>query len=239
MDEYGNIEHTRQALLRILAGLIAMAGLVPEGRAGGEPRTTISRRLRNAVLRLLRPAESAARRLVVALARGLEVTLAPPRAPRPQHLRRRRQFEPVMPPEAAAPKNAARASLPLFDRDRRFFVRPRTSRASVPRISFCVSRQPVPPKPSPDDRLDPARLIRRFDALSATLADLPKQALRLARWQARQARRRALGDRGRAALRQPLRFGRPPGTLRRSEHEAQKILVFSHRLALGPGPDTS
>jgi hypothetical protein len=239
VDEYGNIEHTRLALLRILAGLVAMAGLSSEGRAGDENRRSISRRLRNAVLRLLRPAESAARRLVVAMARGLEVTLAPPRAGKPQHSRKRRQFEPVMPPETAAPKQAARACLPLFDRDRRFFVRPRTSRTGVPRISFCVSRQPIPRKPAPDDVLGAARLISRFDALSATLADLPKQALRLARWQARQSKRRAAGDRSRSALRQPLRFGRPPGTLRRSRHEAQDILVFSHRLALGPGPDTS
>lgn len=241
MDEFGNIERTRLALLRILAGLVAMAGLLPhpEVLAEGEPRRTLSRRLRNAVLRLLRPAESAARRLVVATARGLAVTLPPPRACHPRHSRKRRQFEPVMPPERGALTTAARASLPLFDRDRRFFVRPRTSRQSVPSISFGDQRRPIPPRPLPDDILNPERLIRRFDALAGTLADLPKQALRLARWRARQARRRAVGDRSRRALRQVLRFGRPPGTSSRTKHEAQDVLAFSHRLALGPGPDTS
>ena len=144
-----------------------------------------------------------------------------------------------MPPEKVALTRAAHACLPLFDRERRFVVRPRTSRKGVPSISFGDRRRPIPPQPSPDDLLNPERLIRRFDALAVTLADLPKQALRLARWQARQARRRATGDRSRRALRQALRFGRPPGTSSRTKHEAQEILTFSHRLALGPGPDTS
>ena len=85
-----NIEDRRQALMRILAGLVAMAGLVsavilrvrrtarpvacPESRRRASK--TIQRSLRNAVLRLLRPAESAARRLVVALAGGIAETFA-------------------------------------------------------------------------------------------------------------------------------------------------------------------
>ena len=94
MDWTAAIEKHREALKGIVAALVAMAagaGLVshgcgdapgrhPEVRAEGEPRRTLPRHLHRAVLRLLRPAESAARRLVIALARGLP---APP-TPRPR-----------------------------------------------------------------------------------------------------------------------------------------------------------
>ena len=93
-----NIEDRRQTLVRILAGLVAMAGA--GRRAGG--RKTLPRRLRNAVLRLLRPAEAAARRLAVALAQKLVVTLPPPRAAQAKKLARRR-FLPTMPAQAPRP----------------------------------------------------------------------------------------------------------------------------------------
>ncbi len=73
MDWNAAIEKNREALKRILAALVAMAGLA-DCRAG-----TLPRHLHRAVLRLLRPAESAARRLVIVAARGLVVTLPPPR----------------------------------------------------------------------------------------------------------------------------------------------------------------
>jgi hypothetical protein len=76
------IERNREALKRILAALVAMAGLADVGpgfssrvRGGG----TLPRYLHTAVLRLLRPAESAVRRLVIVAARG--VVVAPPRSP--------------------------------------------------------------------------------------------------------------------------------------------------------------
>ena len=72
MDWNAAIERNREALKRILAMLVAMAEL-----AGGG--ATLPRHLHRAVLRLLRPAESAARRLVIVAARGLVVTLPPPR----------------------------------------------------------------------------------------------------------------------------------------------------------------
>ena len=69
------IETNREALIRIVASLVAMAG--------GRP--TITRHVWRTILRLLRPAESAARRLIIAAARGIVVP--PPRlrshAPKP------------------------------------------------------------------------------------------------------------------------------------------------------------
>ena len=107
MDGTLAINNNLQALKRILAGLVAMAGLgclssplagedgsARQGKAeplaepgegsfsGNHP--TLPRHLRLAILRLLRPAESAARRLIIAAARGLTVTLPPPRPFRPK-----------------------------------------------------------------------------------------------------------------------------------------------------------
>ena len=78
MDATQIIERNIQALRRILLTLVAMANLPALSPAD---RPTIPRHLRNAVLRLLRPAESAARRLIVAAGCGLAVTL-PARRPR-------------------------------------------------------------------------------------------------------------------------------------------------------------
>jgi hypothetical protein len=90
MDWNGAIEKHREALTHILAALVAMAGLggqftffppegaSPQGSAQAEkskPSPALPRHLRLAVLRLLRPAESATRRLIIALARGLVIAL--------------------------------------------------------------------------------------------------------------------------------------------------------------------
>ena len=73
MDWNAAIEKNRGALKRILAALVAMAGLA----GGGD---TLPRHLHTAVLRLLRPAESAVRRLVIVAARGVVVAPPPPRS---------------------------------------------------------------------------------------------------------------------------------------------------------------
>ena len=70
MDWNAAIEKNREALKRILATLVGMAAL-----AGGG--TSLSRHLHRAVLSLLLPAESAARRLIIAAARGIVVALPP------------------------------------------------------------------------------------------------------------------------------------------------------------------
>ena len=79
MDWNAAIEKNREALKRVLAMLVAMAGL-----DGGRP-TTLPRHLHRAVLSLLRPAEAAVRRLIIVAARGIVVALPParPRKPRP------------------------------------------------------------------------------------------------------------------------------------------------------------
>ena len=84
MDGSGAIERNRVALVRIVASLIAMAGLALDPGAAAEPRRTLPRHLWRAILRLLRPAEAAARRLIIAAARGLVVPPPSPRKPKPR-----------------------------------------------------------------------------------------------------------------------------------------------------------
>src|SRR5690606_41477833 len=86
MDWNAAIETNREALRRVLAMLVAMVGSGPLGGTNSpetgfssEPtpeaiataRPTLPRYLHRAVLALLRPAEAAARRLVIIVARDL------------------------------------------------------------------------------------------------------------------------------------------------------------------------
>ncbi|MEQ1944405.1 hypothetical protein ABMA32_18470 [Mesorhizobium sp. VNQ89] len=283
MDGRAAISDNVQALKRILVGLFAMAGLgssplagedgsAPRGKAEppaepgeGSGRCTLPRHLRLAILRILRPAESAARRLVIAAARGLVVALPPLRnsAPKPVDpvpMLRRFGIAVVLPPSEIArmPANAPhpeaqakglprRTLLPLFDPPRRL-RRPngRTVPAhAAPRILSPGLAEPyrLPPPPSRDDPVDCTRLGLRLAALAAALDGLPAQARRFARWQARRSRV--------AAGRLPLRPGRPPGGRlsrfnptafrRRNIRDIDEVLAHAHALALHAlqYPDTS
>jgi hypothetical protein len=204
MDWNLAIERNREALKRIVTGLVAMAGLAsftspPAGedasaRRGeaealaeaGErcfpPTTTLPRHLHRAILRLLRPAESAVRRLVIVMARELAVALPAPRLrrakPGPTFLRKPGGTGILMPSGSMSstrpgPRTLA---LPLLDPLRPF--RPRRPRQNgVPRISLpgVTAPFPVAPRrpPAPDDPLDATRLALRLQALGAALDDLP------------------------------------------------------------------
>ena len=74
MDWNLAIKRNSEALKRIVEALFAMLGL-----DGTETVGRIPHRVHRAVLRVLRPAESAVRRLIVVAARGLVVKVAPSR----------------------------------------------------------------------------------------------------------------------------------------------------------------
>jgi hypothetical protein len=265
MDGAAAIEHNRQALKRILAAIVAMAGLAGPGsavRVGGDAGKTLPRRLHLAVLRLLRPAEAAARRLIIATARGLAVTL-PPLRPRkasakikvsPTILRScvgtgivlRPGLQVVAAP--ARPLASIATARPLafaLTDPPRWWRRghPRPVANGIPRIGVpgVTARLAVPDRrpPAPDDPVDAARLGRRLDALGRALDDLAGQARRFARWQAQRDRSLA---RGFARRRSPLRSGRPPGgrlsrydplaARRRNVREVDEVLAHAHALAL-------
>lgn len=253
MDWNAAIERNRDALKRILAMLVTMAGIAvgprPEARAGGEPRRTLPRHLHRAIVSLLRPAEAAARRLIIVVARDLVV--APPRPAKPKPalanaaLRRLGIAVVTSPADRAAAAPQSRAvrprtlSLPLLDPLPRPARRARktVSDRSMPRIWTLGMADPkpvppLPPSPSPDDPVDATRLGLRLAALASALNDLPGQAMRFARWKARRDSARPAGRLRRLS---PLRPGpaygaRRPGS-RRRVHEVDEVLADMHHFA--------
>ncbi len=227
MDWARAIERNSEALVGIVETLFAMLGL-----SGDATVSRIPPLLHSAVLRVLRPAESAMRRLIVIAARGLVVKLA---ASRPM-------------PAGPIGKGGGNSlpSFQLFDPRKRLKpVRAMKFTRLVPRIHFFgpdprvaalwpAPRPVVEPPPPPDGLVKAARLTRRLQALKSALDDLPRQAKRLARWQ---QRRKASPDH---KFLSPLRPGHPPGYRRKPIHEVDEVLIECDRLAWDAmKPDTS
>ena len=222
------IKRNSKALKVIIEVLFALLGL-----DGTDAASRIPRSLHSAVLGVLRPAESAVRRLIVIAARGVVAKLAPLRP---------------MPAGKVIGEGGATSppSFQLFDPRKRFTgPRAREFTRIVPRIHFfgpdprVVALFPAPrpvaePPPPPDGLVNAMRLTRRLLALKSALDDLPRQAKRLVRWQ---ERRKAAPD---FKFLVPLRSGRPPGYRRKPIHEVDEVLTECDRLAWeAMKPDTS
>jgi hypothetical protein len=214
MNWPATIERHRIALAGVIAAIVVLIGGRPS-TGSGWGAGVIARSLRNAALALLRPAEAAARRLIVISARGLVVRLPPPRPMRERPVRGDRiPAFPLVEPTPTGP----RLGQPL--------------RRLNPRIRTFWGPQPAPPAPSQatgpvaGPLVDSAPLRRRLAALEAVLADLPRQARRLARWRARRAGAPVGGPHA------PLRFGRPPGSRKRPRYAIDDVLRNCHALAL-------
>jgi hypothetical protein len=226
-DWPGAIARNRDALLRIVAVLFIYAGL----DVGGADE--VPRRVWRRIIRLLRPAEAAARRLIVIASRGIEV---PPPKPRAQKapapvtratgcvtvlenvdfgLARARPAEPAARPEKSAP---AIPAFPLTDPPRRFDVRGWHGLRPFPQDGFMLA--------DPNEEVSARALCRRIQALKRALDDIDGHAKRL-------ARRRARRDAGLRGLRHHrfLRRGLPPGHRKRPANEADDILRECHALA--------
>ncbi|HUR42680.1 MAG TPA: hypothetical protein VMZ01_01140 [Aestuariivirga sp.] len=217
MDWARTIEINQASLTRIVAALIAMVGLAAQDVMARLPRS-----LYRKALRILRPAESAVRRLIIIAARSVVVK---PRALRPM-------------PEGLklASVGGARASFQLFDSRKRFSVRLRsTGPKTEPRL-FIFGAGPLVPlfqpresrdgEPELDDGMVGAgRLGRRLAAIKRALENLPRQVQRLARWQARRDRMQS------PKFRSPLRPGLPPGYRKEPGHEVDAVLMECHGLA--------
>ncbi len=194
------------------------------GIAGSDMAARIPQPLHSAVLRVLRPAESAMRRLIVIAARGLVVKPAPSR-PMPAG------------PITGKGGGNSRPSFQLFDPRKNFAAPHRRVFARIaPRIHFFgndprvaalwAEPQPVAdPPPPPDGLVNAARLSRRLQALKLALEDLPRQARRLARWRVRREKTPSL------KFKSPMRPGRPPGYRRKPDHEVDEVLIECHGLA--------
>ncbi len=103
---------------------------------------------------------------------------------------------------------------------------------------------PPPPPPPPavagkkvdDGMVSAASLVRRLMACADPVTDIPRQARRLAQWQARPKEER------RPERWEPLRSGRPPGYRQRNLHAVDEILKdcdWLARLGNPPIDDTS
>jgi hypothetical protein len=223
MDWALAIERNRLPLLRIVAVLFGMIGLGPSASV-----ERIARPLHRAVLAVLRPAEAAVRRLIVAAARGIA---AKPSAPRPAPAGL-----------VICRTGQGRISFQLFDprrvlaqaRDRRGAATRRAPRIRVidvtfdPRIPLFRPAAQVAPDadgPEADHTINARPLCRRLAAIRAALEDLPRQARRYARWQARPVETR------RPKRLASLRSGPPPGLRRHPTHEVEDILAECHWLA--------
>ena len=242
MDWDQIVERNRERLLAVLAPLLAVLGFDPRRRL------EMPRHFYRSWLILLRPAESAVRRLIVMAARGIVVRLGAARGfPAGLGLKLKLALE----------KGDAQDRIPAFlliDPLKRFAPEgfewskewgkdwgavQSLPRISVPGLSDPVFAEPAP-VPSRDDTIDTAALVRRIRALKAALENLPRQARRLARWKARGELARTSEVRpGRLS---PFRPGFAPGFHRTSRQEIDEILADCHyfaRQAWEWTPDTS
>ena len=219
------IKRKSEALNDIIAALFAMLDAT---------LARIPRSVHGAVLRVLRPAESAVRRLIVIAARGLVVKLAPSRPMPKGHI--------------IGKGGTPRTSFKLFD-TRKDFPELRQRRVKYakhpPRILFfgddsrldslwSVPESTAAPAPETDGLVNAARLSRRLQALKSALEDLPRQARRMARWRIRREKEPS------PKFKSPLRPGPPPGHRKRQIHPIDEILANCHWLAWDAlKPDTS
>ena len=225
-------------LLRLVAVLSFMLGL-EEGGADEVPRRVWRR-----IIRLLRPAESAARRLIVLAALGLRVDAPKPRTAKAKEgpspleaaglLVIRRNVDLGLarfwrPEDAVAPDKPAPAfpAFALTDPPRRFDTRAWDGLRPFPEEGFDFANG--------DEDVNARPLCRRLRSLKAALDDIEGHARRLARWTARQKRLPVTVRRF-----SPIRRGHPPGHFRRKTREIDDILselhdLAAHAIRLDPG----
>ena len=219
------IDANKSAIARIVAGLFALLGLT-----GGSIPGRIPGALHRTILRVLRPAESAVRRLIVIVSKTIKVKTSPAR-PMPQGIVR-------------TGPGSQRLSFQLFDPRQPIFRpqrQPKTARPQ-PRISFfgdgevrTISLACDPPARNgkADGQQNSANLMHRLQALKAALDDLPRQAKRLVRALARRQKSPRL------VLKGVMRPGRAPGWRKRPVEDIDRVLHQCDWLAREILPDTS
>jgi hypothetical protein len=232
MDWKMVIERNSERLFTVVATLVSMVRVHGGGMAAFLPRHVYS-----AALILLKPAESAVRRLIVIAARGLAVKL---------RLSAARAF----PAGLAIRKDEARVpAFCLIDPLKRFapedFEWGKTKAQALPRISVPGLFDPVFPEQlalDAGDMVAAAALGRRVQALRRALDNLPREARRLARWKAKRELARQTGAAPKPGRLSPFRPGFAPGYHRSRPQEVDDILAECHHFAREAWewePDTS
>jgi hypothetical protein len=221
MDWNLAIRRNRDQLKEIVLVLFALSHM----RVGGS-LFTLPRSIFAAILAVLRPAESAVRRLIVIAAHGLVVQPCPLGGQVPGIAGRRGVYPPIRAFKLFDP-------LKNFDPDSIWDIEPVwESDIGLTKTAPChdASLDALP--------IDATHLGQRLNALMRALDNLPHQARRLARWQ---MKRDALLKASKPTRLSPIRPGLPPGWRERIVHEVDTVLRECHGLAndLLNTPDTS
>ena len=225
------IEHNQAVLLRNVAWLFTWLKLDV-----GESVETMPRLKRLTVLFVLRPSESAFRRIlfVAVFVRGI---LIPSLKNRPARAGRIAQ-KTVIETRAARP-----LPFKLFDTRKNFDLypdRPKYLRGPGPWITDLWSDDPIYDRSAlyahqermnqpPAEDVSAKAFCLRMNALMAALNDLDGQAVRMAKLLARIKTQKT--EVGKFPLR-VMRPGLPPGYRQRQKHEVDAVLTECHRLAL-------
>jgi hypothetical protein len=242
MDWDNIIERNRERILLAIAPLLAVLGF------DLRRREEVPRHFHRTLIALLRPAESAVRRLIIIAARGIVVTLRlgvsrgfP--AGLAQKLKialeeedRFPSFQLIDPLKRFAPQDFGWAQEWSQDWGKEQVI----PRISVPGLFDPVFPQAVP-VPDRNDPIGTAALIRRIRSLQDALGNLPRHARRLARWKAKNDPARQAESRKPVRL-SPFRPGPAPGLRRHEEREIDMILGDCHYFAYEAWkwkPDTS
>jgi hypothetical protein len=206
------ITRNRDALSRIVAVLFAMISAATASNLKGATSLTLPRHLYSAIMCVLRPAESALRRLITIAAQGMRIkpgahsSLSGIGTSSSSKTPAFCLFDPLK--SDAAEGDATTASLIHFD-------------------SFANSASQQHDTEKLDEPVNATHLFARLRALRHALKTIPSQARRLARWK---LKRDAKLKAGRPTRVTTLRPGQPPGWRQRKVHEIDTILRECHGL---------
>ena len=235
------IERNRERILLAIAPLLAVLGF------DQRRREEVPRHFHSFLITLLRPAESAVRRLIIIAAIGIVVKL---------RLGASRAFPAGLAhrlKKALEEEEDRFPAFPIIDPLKRFAPadfgwaeewsqewgkEQVVPRISVPGFSDTVFPQPIP-VPDRDDPIDTTSLLRRIRSLKSALDNLPRHARRLARWKAKGELARQPGTTWKPGRLSPFRPGPAPGKHVNEEREIDVILGDCHYFARKAWADTS
>ncbi len=214
--------------------VVELIGLL--GAYGGMEAVRVPRVVRSIMLRVLRPAEAALRRLIVIAARDVRVDFLPRKTKPLQFITGERL------PRTSTCRALSRMAFPLIDPLRRVGQRHIAYTDSNPRVFVVEAAAPFSPLSQiPVSRLQQetenlagvTRICRRLGALVAALEDVPRQAKRLARLRVLRENRKLYFS--------PLRLGKPPGFRKNPIDDVDYILAecHDHARAVLAFPNTS
>jgi hypothetical protein len=200
------IARHRLALKVVVAQLVARLAVYQ-----GLDTLRLPRVVHAALLQILRPAESALRRLIVIAARGLVPKASRPRPPIERGLAK-----------TSGVLQPSQISFQLFDPTERAHPGWRKRKVKLPRLLVIDPDPPFAPpmiRPVPAagptliaQQISALRMCRRLRAITSALDSIPRQAQRLARWRLRRPEK------------VPLRSGRPPGFRKKALYQVDFIL---------------